>query len=211
MIKINLLPRTQRKVRVGQRQLFVFLLLVLVEVGALVVAQIWKGDEVATRQKEAKVLADDVAELQKAVRDYDTLVRRKTQLQVQKQVMDQLESWRAGPVRIMTELSAILSVGKGPTALPVAPKPETGEKQDSPRFDQKWDPRRLWLEGVTEKNGWVYLSGRAKDHDDVAELIRRMEVSKVFAQIGKAENMQVSDRRLGMQVVRFSLRAQVAE
>lgn len=204
MIRINLIPRTQRKVRVGQRQLAIFLLLVVVEVGAMVVIYYNKRAEVHRMQNAKAALKAEIAQLKKEVGDFDKLKRQRTQLMAQADAIKKLQHARTGPLWMMRELAHVLTPSKGPTVDEAAYK-EMLLRNPNGGYNSTWNPRRVSFTSVKEANSRLVIHGLAKDHDDVAELLKRLNLSRVFGGVRLQRNSLVNDKKLGIQAVKFSL------
>jgi type IV pilus assembly protein PilN len=208
MIRINLIPRTQRKVRVGQRQLAIFLLLLVVEIGAMVFIYYNKQAEV-DRMKNAKTaLKGEIATLKKEVGDFDKLKRQRNQLIAQADAIKKLQYARTGPLWMMRELTHVLTASKGPTVNEAAYK-EMLLKNPNAGYNSQWNPRRVWLTAIKESNSRLHIQGKAKDHDDVAELLKRLNLSRVFKGVRLQRNSLVKDKKLGLKVIKFSLACKV--
>lgn len=209
MIRINLLPvRQSRRVAAGTRQLMVFVVLLVAAIGVMFLLYETKSSEVESRQRAVATLQRDIERLKKEVGDFDRLKRQRDQLIKQRQVISQLHSARTGPVYMLREFSDILSVGKGPSVN--QEKYEQLLRRDpNAGFNPRWNPRRLWIDSIDEKNRNVRILGRAKDHDDVAELLKRMTLSEQFENVQLERNDQALDADAGFKVVKFSLTCRV--
>lgn len=205
MIRINLLPvRQSRRVQAGTRQIAVFIILTLVAVGVMFFLYETKSSEVEDRQRVVNTLKRDISRLKKQVGDFNRLKMQRNRLLQQRKVIEQLHAARTGPVHMLRELSDILSEGKGPTV-----NQQRYEKilrrDPTAGFNPRWNPRRLWIEKLDEEKGSLSLSGKAKDHDDVAELLKRLTLSEYFTNVQLSRNDQVNDKQAGFKVVRFKL------
>jgi type IV pilus assembly protein PilN len=210
MIRINLLPvRQVKKVQAGQRQLLIFLLFVAAEVVLMFFLYEWKSGEVEDRKRTSRNLEQEIATLKKQVGDFDQLKSQLDRLIAQRNVINQLQKARSGPVWMMRELSDILTPGKGPTVdqtqyeTLLRANPGAG-------FNPRWNPNRLWIEGFNEKGGQVTIVGKAKDYDDVAEFNKRLALSKFFTDEFLERNDQVLDSKIGLKVVQFTLRCRIS-
>ena len=210
MIRINLHPvRAQKKVRAGQRQLVLFLAVLLAEVvvmGLLLSLQSARIDE---KQQELTMIKSRVEQLKREVGDFDRLKKQRNLLQRQRDTINDLHKKRSGPVAMMRELSDILTKGKGPT-VDEASYEELLRRDPNAGFNPRWNPHHLWVTGFSEKGGNLKISGRAKDYDDVAEFTKRISLSRHFTSDFLERNDQVFDSKLRLKVVRFSLRCRVA-
>ena len=50
-------------------------------------------------------------------------------------------------------------------------------------YNPSWDPRRIWITGWHEANRHVLLEGTAKSNDDVAEFMKRLQLSVFFENV----------------------------
>lgn len=210
MIRINLIPvRQVRRTQAGARQLVLLAVLLVVELGGLFVVYQLKAGEVDEKKRNIASLQADIEGLKKEVGDYDNLRNQRDRLISQRNVINSLQKARSGPLWLMRELSDIMSAGKGPTIDQTAY--ETLLRRDpTAGFNPRWNPRRLWLLRMDEKAGNVSIEGRAKDYDDVAELMKRLTLSQHFSNVQLLRNDQVSDSTLGMKVIKFSMTFQAS-
>ena len=209
MIRINLLPVKQvKKVQAGQRQLMIFILAIVAELAVLFFLYQLQSSAVEERQRKIKIAEAEIEQLKKEVGDFDQLKQRHVQLLAQQKVINDLQRGRTGPVRMMRELSEILTPGKGPTV--DREKYEQQIRSDpNAAYNPRWNPHRLWLEGMVERGGRLRLKGKAKDYDDVAEFNRRINLSIRFTDDFLERNDLITDATLGQKLVRFSLRCKV--
>ncbi len=209
MIRINLLPvRQERKVQAGQRQLLIFVAVFVAELALMFLHYGWKSSEVEDKQRQVGQLQTEVARLKQLVGDFDQLKAQMERLLSQKEIINTLQKGRTGPVWMMRELSNILTEGKGPTFDQVKYE-ELLRANPNAGFNPNWKPSRLWIESFTEQGGEVKILGKAKDYDDVAEFNKRLALSKHFTDEFLERNDQVLDTKLGLKVVKFSLRCRI--
>lgn len=205
MIRINLLPvRQVRKAQAGQRQLLIFVAAIVAALVVMFFLYELKSSEVEKARRNVNQLQSAIASLKKEVGDFDLLRRQRDQLIAQRRVIDQLYAARTGPVRMMRELSDILSPGKGPTVDQTAYEALL-RRDPNAGFNPKWNPRKVWIESLDEKGKRVMLKGNAKGHDDVAELLKRLTLSKLFTAVQLDKNEQRLDAQSKVKVVAFSL------
>ena len=209
MIRINLLPvRQVRKVQAGQRQLMIFALALMAAFAIMFIVYEMMASEVERRARAVRALDSEIAQLKKEVGDFDRLKNQRDQLLAQARVINELHAGRSGPVRMLRELSDILSTGKGPT-VDRDQYQKLLARDRGAGFNPDWNPRRLWIDSLDEKSRAVAISGAAKDHDDVAELLKRLTLSQQFVDVQLGRNDQAMDPKGGFRVVRFSLSARV--
>lgn len=205
MIRINLLPvRQSRRVAVGTRQIAVFVLLLFASLGVMFLLYETKSSDVADHQRVVNNLRAEVARLKKEVGDFDRLRSQRNRLLRQKKAIEQLQAARTGPVLMLRELSDILSEGKGPT-INQQEYEKILRRDPTAGFNPRWNPRRLWINSLNEKTKNLKIAGKAKDHDDVAELLKRLTLSEHFDDVQIDSDEQVMDSAAGFKVVRFKL------
>jgi len=95
------------------------------------------------------------------------------------EVVKGLKSARQGPARMLLELSAILSPGRGPTIDPVKLE-ELRRSNPEAGITAGWDTRRLWITGFEEQSRACRIVGEARNNEDIAEFLRRLALSQVF-------------------------------
>jgi type IV pilus assembly protein PilN len=108
---------------------------------------------------------------------------------------------------MLLELSRILSEGGGPTV----PADQLDQmRRDSPLtvYNPGWDVRRLWIESFEETAHKCTISGFGKTNEDVAEFLRRLNISEVFDKITLTSTSAAGDREGGT-AVKFSLSCEV--
>jgi type IV pilus assembly protein PilN len=130
------------------------------------------------------------------------------QLRAREEAIAKLQSARSGPTSILLELSRLLSPGRGPTI-------ETGRmnqlRRDDPAaaFNPNWDARRLWIVNFKEDKRKLRIEGLARDGEDVSELARRMSLSDYFRGVRLLPARRQVDATTKVELVRFSLEAEV--
>lgn len=183
MIRINLLPR-KRGAAAAQStsgKLWGYAYLGAVAVWCLALAFVYFG--LVSDLDQAKAQNAEIERQVQLVKDQSgNLEELQKQLEKSKQLEDVvkgLKDARQGPHRMLLELSAILSPGRGPTIDPVKlddlrkSNPEAG-------VSGGWDTRRLWVTGFEENARSCRLIGEARNNEDIAEFLRRLALSAVF-------------------------------
>jgi type IV pilus assembly protein PilN len=207
MIRINLLPiKAAKKREAGQRQLLVLLLVLVGAVGLIVVVHLWKTAEIDAMKRRNADYAQRVAKLKAEIGDYDVIKAQFDELTRQKATIDRLKSGRTGPVGIMREMSDLISKGKGPR-LNVAEYEMLLKKDPNAGYNPTWDPRRLWITKYTESNRRVKFTGGAKSFDDVAEFMKRLQLSVYFTDVQLLPIRAAFDNKLGVKYVTFEMTA----
>jgi type IV pilus assembly protein PilN len=210
MIRINLLPVKKAKKRAtGQRQALLMMAAVAVEIVAVVgfhMNESFKVDEKQRRNQETQAA---ITKLKSEVGDYDQVKAQRDELLQQRDAINKLQSGRSGPVYVLRELSEILTKDKGPTYS----KEEYEKKlRNDPNagYNPSWDPRRLVIAHWLEKDRHVAIEGFAKSNDDVAEFLKRLQLSVYFGDVVLDQTMEVTDAKKSSGIVYgFKIRCSV--
>ncbi len=202
MIRINLLPvREQVTKKAGKQVLALFAVLILLEVGALLWFQGEKGAELTAAQQNNAKISKKIETLQTQTAEVADLESQKVELEQQKTVLDGLVEGQSGPVRMLTELSSMLT----PTE-----DPQKKLEMLNRGWNPDWDPRRLWLDGFIERNRALKISGHARTNEDLAEFLQRMGTALHFVEINLnvSEAVEMSELE-NARMVRFDIDALV--
>lgn len=211
MIRINLLPRASKQAgRQLNNQIWAggYLGAVLVLCGGLAFLYLQLDSEAQEIARQNQVIQQQIADVKAQVGNLDqvkaALERSK---QLEKVVGDLLRA-RSGPARMLMELSNVLTPGEGPTidANKLAQlrrvNPEAG-------FTVGWDTRRLWLRSFEEQGGSCSIAGVGKNNEDVAEFLRRLEVSELFDEVALRAT-QAEQGKEGLALISFDLGCKVS-
>ena len=182
MIRINLLPQAKRQSGEGVGlAVWGYAYLLATAVWCIALAFVYFSlssdrDQALAQNKEIerqiKKIKDESGDLEKLQKELD----QSKQLEG---VVKDLLAARAGPARMLLELSAILSPGRGPT---VDPKKLEELRKVNPdaNFTPGWDTNRLWIDGFNEEEGKCEMTGAGRNNEDIAEFLRRLTLSEVF-------------------------------
>jgi type IV pilus assembly protein PilN len=183
VIRINLLPtRRAKRQEAGQRQFILMGMAVLATVGLVVFFHLTQTTLLEQAQHDNTILQADVEKLKTELGDYDKVRAQREELLRQRKTIQSLETGRTGPVYLLRELSEILSPGKGPTFDRVTYE-ELLRKDPNVGVLSSWETKRVWLESYTEDNMRVKIRGAAKSNEDVAEFLKRLNVSVFFKNV----------------------------
>jgi type IV pilus assembly protein PilN len=211
VIKINLLTQ-KRRVEAGPQKSQLWLVAVMVafiaEIGGLIVFHGFKDAELQDQRRRNTEITAQIEQSKNSVKNHPEVLKKLEELRAREAAIGKLQSARTGPTAVLLELARILTPGRGPS---VPPDKLSQLRRDNPLavFNVNWDPRRLWVTSFVENARKVKLEGVAKDGEDVSELARRMNLSDYFANVVLFSGRQEKDKDSGVEVVRFSLEAEV--
>lgn len=211
MIRINLLPAAKRAAASsGSAQLWgAGYLLGLFAWGVLLFFLYLNAKSKLEEQRAANAALEQeiVQAKQKSanIGDVEAKLAKSRQLE---DVVAKLQSARQGPTRVLLELSKLLSEGGGPT---VSPGRLAALRRENPLagFNPGWDPRRLWLTSFTEQNRECTIRGYGKTNEDVAEFLRRLNLSSLFEKVSLQATSSATEPGSAVPVVSFELNCQV--
>jgi type IV pilus assembly protein PilN len=180
MIKINLLPVKQdRRREAGRNQLLIGSLAIVVEI--IIAALLYLGANASlTEQKNANIsVQTQVDRIEKQVADHQQILADIAEYEKRQEAIDNLEAARTGPAFVMIELSNMLSKNGRPN-VDHNKYQQMIQMNPTLAFDESWDYRRLWLDSFAEQDKSVRITGQGITHEDVAELLRRLQLSSFF-------------------------------
>jgi Tfp pilus assembly protein PilN len=130
-------------------------------------------------QRANRDLDREIADLEQRTARLDELRAQLARSVRLEEVVAELNAARTGPLRVMMELSRILSVPGGPT---IDPEALERQRQVNPYagFREGWDVRRLWLKSFTESERVCEIAGEARTNEDVAEFLRRLSLVRAL-------------------------------
>ena len=213
MIRVNLLPRRrEQKKEGGLAWIAVLAVAVLAEIVGIVIVHAQKKGELDEQLQANRGVEAAIAEKRAKVSNRDGIKKQLTEYQAREDAIAKLQAGRIGPTAMMIELSRILSPRKLPTI-----DPDTLDKlrRENPNAipNDKWDPHRVWITKFSELDRNVSLTGMGKTNDDVAEFLRRMTLSRYFAEVKLVRTEERTDKDKASNVTYtltyFDLRAKV--
>ena len=211
MIRINLLPEAKRQAATtGGSQIWgvVYLLSCFAWGVALFLWYLHSNTELSeqqTKNQELQELIDRAKSQTQNIGEVEAQLAKSKELET---VVSGLQAARQGRARVLMELSKILSEGGGPT---LTQEELEVLRRESPLlvYNPGWDVRRLWIESFAEANRKCSVVGFGKTNEDVAEFLRRLNISKVFDKVTLLSTAAAIDQKLGQPVVRFALSCEV--
>ena len=213
MIRINLIAARKIKRRdPGQKQLAFMGLSVLGAIVAMVFAYLTSQSRLDEVTRENDAVRADIDRMKAELGDYDKIKDQRQDLLKQQKTIQALQAGRTGPLYLMREMSEILTAGKGPT-FDRASYEDRLRRDPNIGFNTSWDTRRVWLDSFEEAQGKVRIKGSAKTNEDVAEFLKRLQLSIFFSDVTPESTTQVSETTLGgnlsVKHVTFNLTAKV--
>ncbi|MEY4582363.1 MAG: hypothetical protein RL701_7066 [Pseudomonadota bacterium] len=211
MIRINLLPAAKRvAASSGNTQLWgaVYLLGVFLW-GVLLfffyMSYNGKLEEHRAANAELEREIEQAKQKSANIGDVEAKLAKSRQLE---DVVSKLQSARQGPTRVLMELSQLLSEGGGPS---VSAEKLDALRRDNPLagFNPGWDVHRLWLTAFNETARKCTIRGFGKTNEDVAEFLRRLNLSNLFEKVTLQATSSANDSASNSPVVSFDLSCQV--
>ena len=183
--------------------ILLFVLLLVAEGAGLYLWQINAAAQANKAEQQLKRVKLDVASLTK-VRDEITALKDEVEkLDKQKKLFEEFTADKTGPDGALEYLAFILE-----------PREEKLQDNDVLKVMEAagwrvgWDSRRAWFNSFREMpNGDVELTGEAMGHEDVAELMRRLEASPYFRDPRLMFQERKKDDRLDLTYVEFKIKA----
>jgi type IV pilus assembly protein PilN len=180
MIRVNLLPIKQdRRREAGRNQIVIGVAAMLVEIAVFVALLMSATGEVDVQRNKNDVVAASVKRIELQIKDHKQILAEITEFEQRQKAIDELHAARTGPVFVMLELSNIMSRDGRPHINPERYQ-QMIQVDPSAGYDESWDSRRMWVESFQEKDHRVTLKGQALTHEDVAEFLRRINLSDFF-------------------------------
>lgn len=211
MMHINLIrARKGPRLAASDRPLVAMAAVVVMAVAGMFLLTASTTSEADRLVRANNSLKDGIERLKTELGDYDKVKAQRQELLKQQKAIEVLKSGRTGPVYIMRELSEILTPHKGPTF--DRPTYEEHLRRDpNVGFNAGWDPRRLWLDSFDETQRKVRIQGAARTNEDVAEFLKRLQLSVFFTEVTPESTTQVGDNGVagGAKRVTFRVSARV--
>ena len=205
MIRINLLPQRELKRQAGS-QTFVALALFLIVV-ELLGGYLWlsaKEDELAAVKSDlAQVKKLDAAE-KKFNEEMEVAKAAHEEALQRVDVGKRLLALTGGPVEMLQYLSYILT--RRDTESEVYR--EQIQDQETAGWHANWNPDRVWLDKFHLDGPYLTIEGIARDHDDVAEFLYRIDSGIYFVNAELISTVRKKSRDWDeLQLVEFELAA----
>lgn len=180
MIRINLLPIKQDRRREALRhQILLAIGVVAAELAVLVAINLDIAADIDTQRNLNSSVQAEVSRIQNQIKDHETILNEIKEFELRQAAIEGLQDARTGPVYVMLELSNILSKSGRPN-IDNAKYQELLRIDPAAGYDEDWDYRRLWLLDFSEREKEITIRGEAMTHEDVAEFLRRINLSLFF-------------------------------
>ncbi len=180
MIRINLLPIKQdRRREAGRNQIAIAVGILIVQIVILVFVNMNAASKVDEQKNKNSIVKANVERIKRQIKDHQQILNEIKKFEKRQAAIESLEDARTGPVHVMLELSNIMSKDGKPSI-------DNDRYQEMTRidpasgYDENWDFRRLWISRFGEKDRKVKISGQGVTHEDVAEFLRRINLSDFF-------------------------------
>jgi type IV pilus assembly protein PilN len=205
MIRINLLPtKKQRAASSGRSLVFLALAVVIVEIIGIGVLHASRSSKRTDLVRANDEIRTRIGGIKREISDHGAIRAEIGHIQRRDEVIEQLKAARTGPVLTLMELAGILSPGGGPR---VSRDLLEQMRRDNPLTapNARWDPRRLWITTFNEDQRKVKFEGQARGHDDVAEFLRRLNVSPYFDEVRLVKTQSAVNNDLHLELVQFEI------
>lgn len=197
MIRINLIAARKVKRRdAGEKHLAFMGVSVLGALAAMVFAYLSSASQLDEITRDNDEVRADIDRMKAELGDYDKIKEQRQDLLKQQKTILALQAGRTGPLYLMREMSEILTPGKGPT-FDRASYEDRLKRDPNIGFNTSWDTRRVWLDSFEEAQGKVRIRGSAKTNEDVAEFLKRLQLSIFFSDVTPESTTQVSENTQG--------------
>jgi Tfp pilus assembly protein PilN len=210
MIRINLLQERKKAARVdqGNRSLLTGVgILAGIAAAVLFLVHLPLASAIDDLRAENDKRGQTIKRLTEETKEFDTVQAQVNAASAQEEAIKRLNNARATPAWMLFEVSNILTKDHKPTM-----SPEMAEriKNDPNRqFSPGWDPKRLWITALEEKNGILTVAGGAQSTTDVTQFALRMQASVFFADVQPVSVVQSSDAASKQLVYKFTLTGKV--
>jgi type IV pilus assembly protein PilN len=175
MIRINLLPiREAERQKSGRQFLLLMLILLLGEGGFFFIVHGDTEQDLKQVRERNSQLSRRLKNLKKRTQAVTKLKAQQKELERQKSVLNGLVDGQSGPVKMLNELSMILT--------PID-DPKARLRVQARGWNPDWDPKRIWIDHFKEEKRRVKIRGMARSNEDVAEFLKRLNTSRHFVNV----------------------------
>ena len=211
MIRINLLQEKKKAAARAERgqMTLVYGMLILAALGlaTFLLVHLPLSSEIDDLKAENDKRQRHIKELQEATKEFDTVQAQLAAAKDQEEAIKRLNNARAVPSWMLYELSNILTKDHKPTM-----SPEMAEriKNDANRqFSPGWDPKRIWIDALDERDGLLTIVGGAQATTDVTQLALRLQASIFFSDVQPLTVVGATDTASKLAYYKFTLTGKV--
>lgn len=133
-------------------------------------------EAIEARQEEKQAKEKQVAQLKEQVKQVQDFEQKKKLLEDKNRVIDQLESARVGPVKVLDYVS------------------------------QSIEPLKVWLTNLKLSTDTVEVEGRALTNDDVVEFVNNLRRTDFFANINLQESKAAVENKINIYQFKLAFR-----
>jgi Tfp pilus assembly protein PilN len=211
MIRINLLrEKKAKRVDRGQQAIMGgFLLVLLVLAIGVVFVLMPMQDKVSAVKRDNDGVQRSINELKasKKIKEHDALAAQLKALEDEAVAIGRLEDARATPAWMLHELSNVLTKNHQPSM--TDDMLERTKQDPNRKMTPGWDPKRVWLISIEEKDGEVTIKGGAQADSDVTQFALRLQASAYFDRVQPGEVQTAQDSTSRMNFYRFTITGKV--
>lgn len=209
MIRINLLQEKRvKRVAKGERTLLSgFGIVLAAAAGVYLLVHAPKVAAIEELKEENAARQRRIQQLTQETREFDTVQAQLNAARAQEDAINRLNEARAVPSWMLAELANILTRDHKPTMSPAMA--ERIRNDANRQFTQHWDPKRLWITTLDEKNGIMTLNGGAQSTTDVTQFALRMQASVFFQEVQPVSVSVAVDSASKLSFYNFTLTGRV--
>lgn len=180
MIRINLLPIKQdRRREAGRTQVLIAIFVLGLEAAVFFIIHTNITEKITAQQNKNQNEQAEVDRIKRGIQDQPQILSEIARFEKRQAAIQSLKDGRVGPVYVMLELSKIMSKSGRPQ-IDNARYQEMIQTDPTAGYNPDWDFRRLWITEFKEKERMVEIAGQGVTHEDVAEFLRRINLSDFF-------------------------------
>ncbi len=210
MVRINLLrdKKKSRKSAPGQEAVLMIMIgLIMVGVGVFKLVHEPLVTEIEDRTATNSMLQRKLRELEAELSDFAVVEAQAKEAHAEAAAIRTLNEARAVPAWFLRELSSILTVNRKPTV--TTGMAERLKTDDNVKFDPTWDPKRIWVDTIEEKEGEFTIKGGSQGDADITQLALRLQVSAYFQDVVPKEAETEEQRESGRSIYRYTITGRV--
>lgn len=211
MIKINLLPHRKKVSRShakGEQSVLVGLI-AIAAVGAAIYFLVHrpKAEAFASQEQINKKIDRENKQVEQQIQGLAKLRAAISSAEQQRDAITRLNDARATPAWLLFELSQILTRGGTPSVT----EETSRELESNPnrRWQPNWDPKHVWITGISEKKGAFTLTGGAQSDSDITQLALRLQASMFFDDVKPSKAGSAEDAKTGINYYKFVITGSV--